>query len=267
MRRSRILPFLLALSGLVPRAWPQDKEINLINAYAALSPHIEKARTAFRKDRLDKCETEALYCLKLLPDHQEAHFLMSLVLYKRGEYGPALEHLQTAEAGYLRIAGALFVAGRQSLQRQSEVMTRMTDELADLVAVYAESKSHGSGVAQQYELALQESRQDMTSAEKARAQSDSGRDASAVPALYLYWHGNILFMLKRPVEAEAEYRKAIAKDPDFRDTYNNLINLLYMGGRVDEARAILTQAEAHKAKIHPGLKKAVLGQEAAGDTT
>jgi len=40
-----------------------------------------------------------------------------------------------------------------------------------------------------------------------------------------------------------------------------------MGGRVDEARAILTQAEAHKAKIHPGLKKAVLGQEAAGDTT
>ena len=68
-------------------------------------------------------------------------------------------------------------------------------------------------------------------------------------------------MLKRTAEAEEEYRQAIRKDPDFGETYNNLINLLYAGGRVDAARAVLAQAEAHKAKVHPELKKAVLGQD------
>ncbi|MCX6571288.1 MAG: tetratricopeptide repeat protein [Candidatus Aminicenantes bacterium] len=261
MRRSRILPYLLVLGVLVPRVWTQDKEMALINAYAALSPHIEKARAAFRKDRLDKCETEALTCLRLLPEHQEAHFLMSLVLYKRGEFSRALEHLQAAEAGYLMIAEALFLVGRQNLQRQSEDVIRLTDELADLAAAYAASKSHGSGLAEKYDQALQDSRQEMTRAEEARGRPDSNREASAIPALYRYWHGNILFMLKRPAEAETEYRQAIAKDPDFRETYNNLINLLFIGGRVDEARAILSQAEVHKAKIHPELKKAVLGQK------
>jgi len=81
-----------------------------------------------------------------------------------------------------------------------------------------------------------------------------------VPALYRFWHGNVLFMLKRPAEAETQYRQAIRTDPDFGETYNNLINLLFIGGRAGEAREVLAQAEAHKAKVHPELKKAVLAK-------
>jgi tetratricopeptide (TPR) repeat protein len=100
----------------------------------------------------------------------------------------------------------------------------------------------------------------MIKEQEARAKPDPAKDLGPVPAPYRYLHGNVLFMLKRTAEAEEEYRQAIRKDPDFGETYNNLINLLYAGGRVDEARVVLVQAEAHKAKVHPELKKAVLGQ-------
>lgn len=66
--------------------------------------------------------------------------------------------------------------------------------------------------------------------------------------------------LKEGSAAEARYRKALAKDPDLREAYNNLANLLFMGGRVEEARTWLAQAEAHHAPVHPELKKAVLGR-------
>jgi pentatricopeptide repeat protein len=252
---------VLALGALVSRAPAQDKSLSLINAYATLSPHIEKAQMAFRKDRLEKCEEEARFCLAKLPEHHEAHFLMSLVLYKRGEYGKALENIQAAEAGYLVISRALFLLGRENAQKRPEDVTRLMDELADLAGAYAVSRSHGNGLADKYDQAFQDARHEMIKDEEERNRSSSSGDAVAIPALYRYWHGNVLFMLKQVREAEAQYRQAIAKDPDFRETYNNLINLLFMGGHVDEARTVLAQAEAHKAKIHPELKKAVLERD------
>jgi tetratricopeptide (TPR) repeat protein len=257
LRKLAWLPLGLGLAVLAPGAWAQEA---LINSYTALSPHIQKARTAFLKDRLDRCEAEARFCLERLPEHHAAHFLMAEISYKRAEYGAALEHLQAAEAGFIRIAGALRLAGRQGAQSQSEDMLRVIDEIADLAGSWAAARGHGNGTADIYDRALQDSRQEMLKAEGERSKSDA-QGGPAIPALYRYWHGNVLFMLKRPAEAEAQYRQAIGTDPDFRDAYNNLINLLYVDGRVDEAREVLAQAEAHKAKVHPELKKAILGHE------
>ena len=39
------------------------------------------------------------------------------------------------------------------------------------------------------------------------------------------------------------------------------LNLLFIGGRLEEARTFLSKAETHKAQIHPELKKAVLGRD------
>jgi tetratricopeptide (TPR) repeat protein len=259
MIRHRILPLAFAAAVLVQGAAAQEAAVN---AYAALSPHILKARAAFQKDRLDKCEKEALFCLGKLAEHHEAHFLMSHVLYKRGELGAALEHIEAAEAGYLKLAKELALAGRKAGEGQSEDLLRVTEEIADLAGAYAASKSHGNGMSDVYERALVDSRQEMLKAEGDRGKSAKQGDSATIPALYRFWHGNVLFRLERLDAAEAQYRQAIATDPDFGETYNNLINLLYMDGRLDEARAVLAQAEAHKAKVHPGLKKAVLGREA-----
>ncbi len=93
---------------------------------------------------------------------------------------------------------------------------------------------------------------------KRQTQGDLSRQEDAVPADYNYFVGNCLFKLKRYDEAAASYKKAIATDPAHANSYNNLINLLYMARRFDEARAFLGRAEANTVKVHPGLKKAVL---------
>jgi tetratricopeptide (TPR) repeat protein len=201
---------------------------------------------------------EAKICLQALPEHQEAHFLMSQVLYKKGAYDVALTHIRAAEEGYLRMTAALLVLERDKQQRKSEDMIRLNDEVADLAAADAAVKSRGSCLPDKFNSALQDSKRELTRAEEERNKTGASRDVSGIPALYRYWHGNVLFMLRRLAEAEAEYRGAVEKDPDFREAYNNLINLMFMGGRLDEARTVLAQAEAHKAKIHPDLKKAVL---------
>jgi tetratricopeptide (TPR) repeat protein len=261
MTRSRILPLGLVFAVLVPGVSAQDRDLALVSAYATLAPHVDKARTAFRRGRLEKCEEEAGFCLKNLPEHQEAHFLMSQVLYKKGEYAGALAHIRAAEEGYLRLAGAFLVLEKDKQQRRSEDMVRLSDEIADLAAADAAVKSRGSCLPDKFNSALQDSRRELTRAEEERNKTDADKDVSGIPALYRYWHGNALFMLRRLAEAEAEYRRAVAKDPDFREAYNNLVNLLFMAGRLDEARAVLAQAEAHKAKVRPELKKAVLERE------
>jgi tetratricopeptide (TPR) repeat protein len=147
----------------------------------------------------------------------------------RGAYGQALEHIEAAEAGFLRIAAVLHLAGRQGAQSKSEDLLRVTDEIAGLAGAYSISKSHGNLISDTYDRELQDSRQEMLKAERDRTKADTQGEA-VVPALYRYRHGNVLFMLRRLAEAEAEYRGAVDKDPDFREAYNNLINLMFMGG-------------------------------------
>jgi tetratricopeptide (TPR) repeat protein len=253
----RLFPLAMAATVVAILAFGQEA---LVNCYAALSPHIQKARAAFKKDRLDKCETEAAFCLGKLAEHHEAHFLMSHVLYKRGELEPALAHIEAAEKGYRELSKELALAEKKAGQSQSEDLLRVTEQIADLAGAYAASKSHGNGMSDAYERALVDSRQEMIKAEGERGKSGPQGDGAPVPALYRFWHGNVLFRLKRLREAEVQYKRALATDPDFGEAYNNLINLLYLDGRVDEARQVLAQAEARKAKIHPGLKKAVLGR-------
>ncbi len=263
MKRKRILSLLLlAVGTIVPGVRAQDnRDLALMSAYTALTPHIERARTAFRKDLPDKARMEILFCLERLPEHQEAHFLMAQVLYKKGDYAGALEHVRAAEEGYLRMAKAVAALEQQKLKNKSQAMDVLNEELEDIAAADAAVKNRGSCTPDRFAQALQESKEEMIKEQEARATVDPARDIGPVPAPYLYLHGNVLFMLKRTAEAETEYRQAIRKDPDFGETYNNLINILYAGGRVDEARAVLAQAEAHKAKVHPELKRAVLGQD------
>jgi tetratricopeptide (TPR) repeat protein len=258
MKRHLILASSLAFAALVPAAAAQDKETELVKAYAALAPHAQKAQTALRKDRVDKCEEEALFCLGRLPEHESAHLMMSQVLYKRGDFAAALTHIEAAEAGYLRMVRAVAVLEQERLKGRVDQMAGAIDEVSALAEADAAAKARGSCQPDRYSKDLQDARGELAKGQEEQAASHPDRALARVPALYSHWHGNVLFRLQRPREAEAQYRLAIQNDPNFREAYNNLVNLLYTGGRIDEARAFLAQAEAHKAKVHPELKKAVL---------
>jgi len=260
MARTRTIVLLLAAGALFLKVAAQDKELTLANAYSTLSPRIARARSAFRKGRLDDCVAEARACLVALPEHHEAHFLLAQVAYKRGEYGRALDEIGAAEEGSAKMARAISVLEQRKRAAQTNDLERLSGEIADLAASAATVKGRGACLPDKYDAALQDTKHELVSEEEARNSSGPDLGAAGVPALYRFWHGNVLFMLKRPAEAETQYRQAIRTDPDFGETYNNLINLLFIGGRAGEAREVLAQAEAHKAKVHPELKKAVLAK-------
>jgi len=260
MTRTRTVVLLLAAGALILKIAAQDKDLTLANAYSTLSPRIAKARSALRKGRLDDCVAGAQACLVALPEHHEAHFLLAQVAYKRGEYRRALDEIGSAEGGSAKMARAISVLEQRKRKAQANELERLSSEIADLAASAATVKGRGACLPDKYDAALQGTEHELVSEEEARNSSGQDQWAAGVPALYRFWHGNILFMLKRTAEAETQYRQAIWTEPDFGETYNNLINLLFIAGRIEEARTVLAQAESHRAKVHPELKKAVLAK-------
>jgi tetratricopeptide (TPR) repeat protein len=79
-----------------------------------------------------------------------------------------------------------------------------------------------------------------------------------MPADYFYFHGNILFKLKRYEEANNQYQEAIKINPQHGDAYNNLASLWYLDKQYQKALDYLEQAEANGAKINPEFKKTIL---------
>lgn len=247
--------------ALVPAVSAQDKDLALLDEYARLSGRVDKAKAAFRRDDLEKCEREARICLENLPEHHEAHLLMSQVLYKRGGFEAALDHILAAEAGYLKLTEAVALARLRKMNARADNVAGLIDEVDEAMAAELAAKSRGSCQVPAYTKIVQDAKTELIE-EQGWGETDNGGEVSRVPAVYSYARGNALFRLGRIEEAEAAYRLAIDGDPRHAEAYNNLINILYSQHRLDEARAFLSQAEAHKAKVHPGLKKAVLGSAA-----
>jgi tetratricopeptide (TPR) repeat protein len=257
MTKRGVFLFLLAFWALASAVSAQDKNLSLLDEYSMLSGHIDRAKTAFQSDNLEKCEKEVLFCLGRLPEHHEAHFLLSQILYKRGEFERALEHIQAAEEGFLKLNEAVSLLGQQKMKKQIYNVVNRIDDVQEATEADDAAKSRGSCQVNRYDKAVQDAKEELNK-EGRWNETDRSKKISQIPANYHYFHGNDLFRLKRLPEAEAEYLLVIKTDPGHSGAYNNLINLLFMQRRLDEARAFLSQAEAHKAAISPGLKKAVL---------
>jgi tetratricopeptide (TPR) repeat protein len=257
MKKREVFLVGLAVWALAQAVPAQDKNLALLNEYSILSGHIEKAKTAFQRNNLTKCEQEVIFCLERLAEHHEAHFLQSQILYKRGEFEKALEHIQAAEEGYLKMTEAAAVLEQEKMKEKMDSVGILIDDAREAAAAEDAANKRGSCAVERYGKAAQDAK-DKLSKEERLDETGRGKEISPIPPNYLYFHGNCLFRLKRLPEAEAQYLQAIKADPRCGEAYNNLINLLFMEKRLDEARTYLSQAEAYEAVINPGLKKAVL---------
>jgi len=257
MKNKSIVMFGLALCALIRIVSAQDKNVALLNGYSTLSDRIDKAAAALKRGDLEKCEREALFCLEKLPQHHEAHLLMSQIFYKRGDFSGALEHVRAAEEGYLKLTEAMAVLEQQRKKAQTDSVAGLIDDVQETASADAATKNRGSCQPDRFSKALEDAKNKLIK-EGRWNEKDPALMMTRIPADYHYLHGNCLFRLKRLQEAEAEYQLAVKINPAYGDAYNNLINILFMQKRLDEARALLARAEAHKASVHPGLKKAVL---------
>lgn len=259
MRRALLLGLVLggAIGGAPAPAPAQDKDVLLIEAYAMLAARVNRSGAALRKGDLDACEREARACLDKLDSHHDAHSLLGQVLYKRGAFDQALEQALAAQKGFRLWAEAVKTVEQRRLEAQAEKRAGLLDDVMGSAAADAAAEARASCQVAQYDKAARDAK-DKLNDEGGFDPKKPGGSAPALPASYHYFEGNCLFRLKRLAEAEAAYRRALEADPDFGETYNNLINLLFMEKRLDEARALLVQAESRKAAVSPGLKQAVL---------
>jgi len=58
-------------------------------------------------------------------------------------------------------------------------------------------------------------------------------------ALLLDYYGQILFALGKDDEALTKFKRSIAVEPKWKDSYNKMANVLQLTGHEDEARELL----------------------------
>jgi len=239
---------VLALTAL-----GQSDDVAILTKYKTLESRIEKARKYFLAENYVKCEKEAAGCLEALPEHHEAHFFKAQVLYKRGEFDKALEHMISAESGFVLLRDVLDRVQQKKFEKQLDKKVELTEQLEDWSAALQQTTCM-KGIYQGIVL----DKQGKLDAESKYSESDLAKARARVPAEYAYFHGNCLFRLKKYAEAEDEYKAAIQIDPRHANACNNLINLLYLQKRLAEAQTLISRAEANHVAIVPGLKSAVL---------
>lgn len=241
-----------AVSVAAAAAVPQT-DYSLIQKYKVLETTVPKAQKYLDQDKFDRCAAELAKCFQVVPDHHTGQYIRAQLLYKQSDFTGALEAMDKARTGYRRLIEILGKFQAEKIMKQmddAEAMAELGPILQADLAKTACRQHILTGEIMENDKSLNET--------KRETQGDLVKRAGIVPAEYDYFTGNCLFKLKRYDEAAASYKEAIATDPAHANSYNNLINLLYMARRFDEARAFLGQAEANTVKVHPGLKKAVL---------
>jgi tetratricopeptide (TPR) repeat protein len=250
---SKKIALVLILGTLTPWSTAQTTNLSLLEKYKTLLVIIDKAKSAFEKENWTATERELDRCLKAVPDHHEAHYFKAQIRYKEGDFVQALDHMTAAENGYVHFAAVLEEA------KISQMMNDVDKEqdLADLIPALEKALDQSVCKPPTYMAAITDAKNKLE--ETKNEKPDALRKGkAAVPAEYLYFHGNCLYRLKRYDEAESQYREALAADPAHANATNNLLSLLYGQKRYADALTALEQAEHLKVPVQEGLKKAVL---------
>jgi tetratricopeptide (TPR) repeat protein len=224
--------FLFCLCGL---SFAQEdftrEEYKLFQRYQSANKRFEKGKNEFGKGKTDKAEKEFNECLKIMPEHADAYFMLSQISYKKGDVELARSQMETAKKNYHTI-----------------VKMKMN---MDQVRILKMQEARDSG---RYD-------EKYTDAINTRLSRPVAKE-EAVPADYHYIHGNILFKLREFQQAHDMYVQAITVEPKHKDAYNNLINIYLMSKQYQKGLDYLKMAEDNDVKINKKLKEALL--KAAG---
>jgi len=230
------------------------EEKRLFQRYKIANSLFLKGRKHFLKDNYKKAEKELRKCVEKMPEHADAYFFLSQVSYKKGNLEESLEHIEKAKENYAFIAKMktnmeqLYILELQKQKMDKEEKLMLLKENLPKVQSVPERSKIKAGIGS-------------IEADISSINSRINRPLSSseeVPAGYFYFHGNILFKLKKYQEAHTQYKEAIKIDPQHGDSYNNLASIYYIARQYKKALDYLDQAEANGAKINPEFKKAVL---------
>ncbi len=253
-QRNKNVSLFLGLCLLLPALLPGQKstsleqDMELLRKYHSTLPSANKGLERVAVRDWQGAESELQRCLAILPGHPNACYGKAVIASQAGDLPAALSWIERAEAGCLELQRVWENQKPNWLSMSREDEKRLRELAAQDIGGSTSSLACVS-VDRAYE-----------SKKTGRATADVLQDGAspfAIPAEFHALHGNLLFKLRRPGEAEAQYLKALAIEPGHERCLNNLVNLYFVGRRLDQAREWLEQARKRKARIHPRLAQAV----------
>lgn len=230
------------------------EERKLVDKFKLADAKFQKGKEHFLKEKYDKAEKELKQCLEILPEHADALFFLSQIDYKEGDFEQALADIEKAKANYKFIAQFYTFTHQQYLDALRDERSKLENEVMILREQYNKTANEED---KQKIQAVVSSISNQISAIDARLNTPFPAELE-IPAEYFYFHGNVLFKLKKYQEAHDQYLDALRIDPKNANAYNNLINLFYMAKKYDQALSYVKQAEANGVEINPKLKTAIL---------
>ncbi len=203
------------------------EEKQLFQRYQSASKRFEKGKDEFGKGKIDKAENDFNECLKIMPEHADAYFMLAQISYKRGDLEKALSQMETAEENY-------HVIVKMKMNMEQIRIMKMQD--ARNAGTYDERGTQAL---------------DQRLTRPVATKAD-------IPADYHYIHGNIFFKLGEYQKAYDMYLQAITTDPKHNDAYNNLANICLMSKQYEKGLEYLRMAEENGVKVNEKLKEAIL---------
>lgn len=229
------------------------KEKEILEKYKIANKFFEQGKTLFQKGKYTRAEKELNRCVEVLPQHVYAHFYLSQIIYKKGDFQKALDHIEKAKANFDFMSGLYSLAYQDYIDQLREEKDKLDLELFDVKLRLSEIADSQQRREVESAVASLEQKIDVI---KSRLNEPVFKEES-LPADFCYIHGNVFFKLKRYQEAFQQYIEAIKIDPKHGNAYNNLANLYFMSKDYQKALDCLNQAEQNGVKINPEFKKAI----------
>lgn len=233
----------------------QEKE--MIQKYKVANGIYLKGKELFVKEKYAKAEKELLKSLKELPEHVEANYLMSRIMFMKKDYPQALEYIQSAKA-HNKFMTDLLVYSQDTY---FDMLRKQQDENEEsLSGLRAQLQTASPGGRQQIQSQIRalKSTQDEIQTRLSRPIAYT----EVIPAEHHNFCGVIMLQLQRYQEAHDEFTAAIESDPGYVTAYNNLINLFIMAKQYQKGADLIERARERGVAFDPALEERI--QQALG---
>ncbi len=242
---SLIVPAALSAQG---KSRMQLEEVKLsakeYNDFKAAHKKFKDGEMHMAQDKENKAEKSFRSCLKKFPRYAAADYYMAKIMYNKGQFKKGMDHILNAKKNFKFMSSLLFQAEKKTKEDLKLEMQNLRNDARD--SNYGDMSSGQSS----------DRRTRMRSiGKRLRKRMDGGR---VLYPDYFYVQGNLHFKMKQLKEAYGQYIQALNLKPDHANTYNNLINLLFMAKKYKDAANFLKAAQENNVEVNPKLKEAVL---------
>jgi tetratricopeptide (TPR) repeat protein len=240
MRLRGLLALFMAGAALGASAQPAASKAQRNEAVASY----RKGEDAMRREAFEQAVSDFRTATRLDP-------MFAMAFYGLGQAHMSLRQYPEAVGAYEGCRDVFSRLGSLDADERSLIERAREDELRELrdslQRVNAGKMKGGSPIGLQVQL---EDRIRVLESSRQRGNEKNG----GVPAEVFLALGSARFRAGQLPEAQSDYEKAVAENPDLGAAHNNLAVLYMLSGRFDEARQAVKKAEKAGVKVSPQFK-------------